>query len=311
MKPELHNTKKIVLFAGAIGLTLAVATGLTLATLRSSNKKDGARDRDKKISRLQHQRGVVAQIKLAHRGDSRDAVRQSVESVSSFIQRRSGLIFSNTLKERLITLEQESLNDPRKRISPQVLTSILTTTAAERLASLTDDEVARMRATMATGLPAGDSNGISLRGNGRGSISQSEFTAIVRNARLASRNQDLAFQQSLGEVIGAEVDERVDAFNMYASNHFGGIKRHGLSPLQMVLIIYSVTADDPLVHSQETLEAQAQLVYGKMPGGFKHGQPLVNPYGAAGYRYATPLNIVLDEGTMQKLLDRVVEKEGM
>lgn len=300
----------MVLLGGAIVLLLAGATGLTLAT-RSSNRKTAPQDRNNNMARLQYRRGVVAQVKLAHRGDKKDSVRQSVESVSSFIQLRSGLNLSNALKERLLTLEQESLNNPRRRISPQALANILTTTVAERLASLTDAEVWEMRATLATGLPEDDSMAMSLRGNGRGSMSRSEFTELMGQARVALRKRESPFQQTMAEAIGAEVNERVDTLNEFASSHFGGIRQIGLTPLQMVLIIYSVAADDPLVHSQETLEAQAQAAYARIPGGFKHGQPLVHPYGASGYRFASPLNIVLDEGTMEKLLDRLVEKEGM
>jgi hypothetical protein len=302
----MRRGAKIALLAGILCAALVVAGGLAFAALRPGNKQaDQTQEQHKAILRTQLKHGVGEQVKLARRGDSAGEVRESVESVASFINRRSGLILSETVKERLASLELESLNHPGKRIGVEDLTGVITSTAAERLASLSDKEIARMAADMDTGFSGG--NAVSLRGNGRGSMSLKEFANALKDARAASRNQDAGFQKSLGDAISGEVNSRAAELDENASSHFGGVRRHGLTPVQAMLLVYSVASDDPLAHSQETLEEQAQKAYSRIPGGFKNGRPLVRPYGPDGYRYATPLDIVLDEGTVGKLLDRMEE----
>ena len=306
MKPWLHGRAKVILFAGMFCVVLAVTGGLALAALRASNKKTApAQDQRKTALREQLKHGVGEQVKLARAGDSAEAVRESVESVAAFIKRRSGLRLSEAAKERLISSEQESLSRPQKRITLTDLTDILTRTASERLANLNNAEISRIQADMDRG--DGGTNAVSLRGNGRGSMSLNEFADSLKSARAASRNQDADFQKSLWDAINAEVNQRAADLDENASSHFGGVRRHGVTPVQAMLIIYSVASDDPLAHSQETLEEQAQKVYSRLPGGFKNGRPLVNPYGPDRYRYAPPLDILLDDGTIGKLLDRMEE----
>jgi len=305
MKPAVGKTSKIIMLAGAISLAF-VATGFSVASFRLHAKPNGTLQGERKrILRLQMKRGVAGQVSLARSGASRQAVEVSVESVSSFIQRRSGLVLSEATKGRLVTLEAQALANPRNRLTQEELTNILYITASERLASLSDHEISRIRTTMDLG-----QNEISLRGNGLGSMDPAEFTDAVYAARDACRRQDATFRETLRQAISHEISDRFENFDDNASSHFGGIKRHGVTPLQAILIVYSVASDDPLAHSQETLEGQRQAVYGQMQGTkyVETTKSRTTPYGADGYRYATPLDIVMDESIMQKLLERFAER---
>jgi hypothetical protein len=76
-----------------------------------------------------------------------------------------------------------------------------------------------------------------------------------------------------------------------------------------VLIAYSVVSDDFMGHSQTTLNATQELLYAKMKDhGYKGGRRPSKAYGTNGYLFAAPLDLVLNETTMNRLLDHIGER---
>jgi len=90
---------------------------------------------------------------------------------------------------------------------------------------------------------------------------------------------------------------------------FGNPPGLGLSPLQAVLVAYSVAADDHLDFSQRELE---KIV--KSPASIKGGPKGRIPqngraYGPFGRLFSTPVNLLFNKKTVGGLLDRL-EKGG-
>ena len=108
---------------------------------------------------------------------------------------------------------------------------------------------------------------------------------------------------TLRKIISGEINNNLILLNEYAASHFGGTPRNGMTPLQAMLIVYSLVSDDPLVHSDETLRAQMTAVRAAAPK-LDDGQPLVHAYGSHGYRYATALDVLLDEKTLDGIVNR-------
>jgi hypothetical protein len=279
--------------------------GFTIAAFRTNSSQDRPDDASRKILKLQYERGVVAQVKLAQPGDSATAIAQAVDSVASFIEKRSGLSLSDHAKKRLAKLEAQALADSKQRITSEELVEIMTSTASERLASLRDDEIASIRATMKNRAFSDDDDprGISLRGSGGGGMSPNEFTNIVTEARGSAQGGDAMFRWTLRKIISGEISKNLILLNEYAASHFGGTPRNGMTPLQATLIVYSLLSDDSLVHSDETLRAQMMAVRAAAPS-LDDGQPLVHAYGSHGYRYATALDVLLDEKTLDRIVNR-------
>jgi hypothetical protein len=288
-----------------------IATCLTLAGVAltvSALKGDANNPRQDEIKRqlqILLASGIGKQVRLDKVRKSPGQVRQAVADAAQFIRNRSGLTLSEGIKTRLAEQEQATIAESNRRITINDLVEILTATAVERLASLSDDEIAQARAIF---LENGD---IYLRASGRGPIETAQFDGKVKEARELSRRGDEIIKGMVRAAVREEVTSRVDIYSEALPNHFGGAKQRGLTPLQAVLITYSVVSDDFMFHSQSTLNARQELVYERMHGqGFKQGRKPNKAYGSDGYLYTMPLDLILNETTLNSLLDRIADRGG-
>ena len=83
-----------------------------------------------------------------------------------------------------------------------------------------------------------------------------------------------------------------------------------MTPLQALLVTYSVASDDPLWYSQEHLDSLKQNVQrvmterlGNYPAAM--GRPA---YGRNGYIFSTPLDILLDQNTTARIFERIDQR---
>jgi hypothetical protein len=260
-----------------------------------------ARSQIKRALHAQVRDGLGKEVKFANEKSTGEEVRESVESAAGFIKERSGLELSARVKEKLADLETENLSGREQAISPAELTDALTDTAVERLSSVSDAEIDQAATTLS------QSDGeIILRGNGRGHITSSEFVKQARAMRNMSRRGDAMLRDAVHKEVEDAVAERVKTFSRAVPEQFGGAEK-GVTPLQAVLITYSVVSDDLLAGSTDTLKNKVEKThYAKKKLGLARADSAPGKaYGKGGTLFAAPVDLILDEATMTRLLDRV------
>jgi hypothetical protein len=273
--------------------------------------------------------GVGSEVHFASAHASAANVRASVNEVAQFIHKRSGVQLGGATKNRLAQLEQETLDGTRRRISITELGDIMSATALERLANITDTEITRLdqevRGFDDPNLPAGfrrERSVLKLR-VGQGSRMDSEqFCRQVK----ALRGQ---IGTPAGEVLtamarriaGEEVHKKASLFSAAVPEQFGGVwdaaqnkdGAVGLTPLQAFLIAYSVASEDPLTDSEANLNKRMMVLHDTAIDFFKEDYPSPaghTAYGINGYFFSSPLDLVFDERTVNVLLDQMAERSA-
>lgn len=290
---------------------LCVASVVGLAWSPIASKKEQkeqdfhTRSEIKRVLHAQIRDGLGKEVEFAGKKSTTQEVRDSVESTASFIRERSGLEFSDKVKEKLATLESESLSGSRAAISAAALADVLADTATERLSNVSDADIDSAAATLS------QSDGeIILRGNGRGHTTSSEFVKQAKAMRNLSRQGDPIVYEAIRKEMEAAVTERVKTYSRALPEQFGDAEKNGVTPLQAVLITYSVVSDDLLAGSSKTLKHQVEKTHRtkKSLGLAREDAKPGKAYGKKGTLFAAPVELILDDNTMTRLLDRV--KEG-
>jgi hypothetical protein len=270
--------------------------------------------------------GLGREVQFASPGDSSGVIRSSVNSVDNFIFKRSGVKLSGATKTRLAEMEELTLSGRSRRLRMSELNQVLTDTAFERLGTLTDEEILHVDDTLrgfnAPDLPQSYRRGmINLPGR-LVSISTDKFVDQLK----AIRDQT---NTPLGHVIKAagyrEVQSiahgRISALSEAVPEKFAGAwdtatdaeGETGVTPLQAVLVAYSVASSDLLCDSEANL---ARFMKAKQDGLTRHlGEKFPSPdghlaYGANGYLASTPLDLVFDEQTINRMLDYIKERSA-
>jgi hypothetical protein len=302
--------KRIPLFSSS-RITVLVLTSICLALVGASmtvralkgNANNSPLDERKKTLHIQLQNGLGKEVPLDKVKNSPGHIKQAVESAAKFIENRSGLVISEGVKNRLAALEQSTLARQSRRVSTDELVEILTTTTVDRLSSLSDGEIDQAANSF-------NGNGeITLRANGKGHLDSTQFKDRAKSMRDLSRQGDENLKGLIRAAMQQEVKNRVDIYSEALPRHFGRAKQMGVTPLQAVLIAYSVASDDFMGQSQTTLNATQELLYAHMKDhGYKGGRRPSKAYGSNGYLFAAPLDLVLNETTMNRLLDHIGER---
>lgn len=263
------------------------------------------RSQIKRAMHAQIRDGLGKEVKFVNRLSTGEEVKESVESATNFIRQRSGLEVSENVKERLASLETEHLAGNRSAISPANLVDALTDTAVERLSKISSAEVDQAAAVLSQ-----KDGEIILRSNGRGHTSSAEFVKQAKLAREMSRQGDSRFRDAIHKEIEGVVTERVKTYSQALPEQFGEAETNGVTPLQAVLITYSVVSDDLLAGSKDTLKNKVEKTSRaqKNLGLVQPDSKSTKAYGKNGTIFAAPVDLVLDEATMTKLLDRVEER---
>jgi len=247
-------------------------------------------------------RGVGSEVQFASANDSSVLVVASVESAADFIYERSNLRMSDDTKKRLIDAEEGVLGGTGRRLSIEDMTDSLCNAVVARLATLTDDEVKQAADTYAT--PQG---GIFTRACGKwGMFTKDEFTERVQAARVLSRAGNSAVRAGLRPFIEEEVIERTSYLSEALPDRFGNVKTNGVTPLQALLIVYSVAADDGLKGSRSDIAQNVvqKRMDAKQTRAEKKAQnrDFGRPYGVNGLLYSSPVHLLLNKETVTNLL---------
>lgn len=247
-------------------------------------------------------RGVGNEVRFSTAKDSGDAIKGSIESVAVFIHSRSNMTMSDETKSDLVRAEAETLGGKRPRISIDALTDTLTAAAAERVATLTDKEIDSVANTFRS-----TSDGqVTLRMAGAlGLPSRKEVVTGLAAARDSMRLDEL--KSSIRPYFDSQISDRASSLSQALPEQFGRITTEGVTPAQAVLIAYSVASDDLLADSQSDLARQTvqERINGRLTRSEAKAQGLNSPiqYGRSGSSYSSPVQFLLNRGTIQRLLN--------
>jgi hypothetical protein len=233
----------------AIALGLACLTVGSIAVWQAS--KVPANASSEKTQPLQERlhRGVGSEVRFASATATSEQITEAVASTADFIRWRSGLTMSDGMKQKLVEVESNVLQGRARHLTIEELTENLTTVVVDRLATVTDEEIRQ-----AVEFSSDEDGQILSRANGKwGVLTQKELIQQARSGREWSRRGDSALRIGVRSMIEEEVNDRVSTLGAALPGQFGQARAQGFTPMQAVLIAYSVAADDPLTDSRSDI----------------------------------------------------------
>ncbi|MBC8031462.1 MAG: hypothetical protein H7Z16_15240 [Pyrinomonadaceae bacterium] len=316
-----RRARFFLLVLGLLGISAAAISTWRSSALKTDEEAEGKRQYHARI-----RDGVGREVQFASPGDAPGLIRSSVNSVDNFIFKRSGVKLSGPTKNRIAEMEQRTLNGEARRLTVSELNDVLTATAFERLGRLTDEEILHiddnLRGFNAPDLPKRYTRRV-IHLPGRGVlISRDEFLEQVKAMRAETNTL-------LGQVLKAathrevqrNVHRRIRDLSEAVPEKFVGAwdttndreGDRGVTPLQAVLIAYSVASSDLLSDSEANLTKRMK---GNQAGLTRiNGERYPSPeghlaYGVNGYITSTPLDLVFDEQTINRMLDHIQERSA-
>lgn len=311
----------------SIALGLLCAAVIAAGGWRSSAFKEDEKAAAQRQLHARIRDGVGREVELARDG-SPTQIRAAVDSVTKFIERRSGVSISEATKNRLAALE-ESAQSGGRRLTAASFSTALSATVLERLSSLTDQDIVRMDDTLrgfnAPDLPKTYSRNFQLP-QGYASIGIPPEKTI---ARLKAARDQLGtpagepfasmFAQTVQYYVRGKARNLAEAVpeqfgNLWdvANDRESNAPDAGFTPLQSFLVAYSLLSNDALDYGQANLIRKMNIR--RETRTEDPGHPFPSPdghqaYGVNGYLFSSPLDLMFDEQTVNRLLDRV-EKGG-
>ncbi|MET0625341.1 MAG: hypothetical protein ABW250_20550 [Pyrinomonadaceae bacterium] len=307
---------------------MSCAALLTAGVLRSSALKGDTRAEEKRQFQARVRDGVGKEVAIAARGSSQGEVRSAVNSVANFMERRSGLSLSGRTKVRLAEMEARVSTGAGRGLTLSEVGDIITATALERVSALSDREIAYVDETLrgfnAPGMPKRYDRNFSLPG-GVVFIGTAREKTVARLQAVRDQSGGPAgdvLKGLLGRVVKERVKDRARYLSESVPEKFGnmwdvindgerGVSNGGVTPLQAVLIIYSLASDDYLSDGDEALDKRMKIHQSALTRATGEDYPSPSghrPFGVNGYIFSSPLDLVLDEQTVNRLLDRLEER---
>jgi len=309
-------------------LGLLCAAVIAVGVWRSSADKKDEKAEGKRRYNARLRDGVGREVESAG-GNSPAQIRRAVDSVTKFIERRSGVSVSEATKNRLAALEERVQSGNGRRLTVNAFSASLSATVLERLASLNDEQIAHVDDTLrgfnapdipknfhrTFQLPMGYASTLvppektigrlkAVRdqlGTPGGEVVAGMITQTVQyNVRGCAQNLAEAVPEQFGNLWDVANERESDAADA------------GFTPLQAFLVAYSFISKDPLDYSQANLSKAMNITRESRSERLK--QPFPSPeghraYGVNGYLSSSPLDLFFDEPTVNRFLDRV-EKGG-
>lgn len=332
-----HGWKKFTTPSSYVRYFTAVAVAacavfVTAGVWRSSALKGDNKAEDKRQFQARVRDGVGKEVALAARGSSQGEVHSAVNSVASFIQRRSNVGLSGRTKNRLAEMEARVSNGTVRGLTVNELSDIITAAALERLSALSDPELTYVDETLrgfnAPGMPKHYNRDFSLPG-GIVFIGTAREKTVARMQAARDQSRDGAAADVLKGMLGTIIKERVKNRSRYLGESvpekFGNMwdvpndgersvaDGGGVTPLQAVLVIYSLVSDDYLSDGDAALDKRMknfQAAVTRATGEEYPSSAGHRPFGVNGYIFSSPLDLMLDDQTVNRLLDRVEERSA-
>lgn len=238
-----------------------------------------------------------------------------VVNVASFINERGGVVLTQSVKDRLITLETQTMYQGRPRKTVWDVTTALSNTWLERVDQLTNGEIYEIGACTRAGIDAPSPPLVAVQGrftSGDGALSQlstnsmSEWMSMACAYRDASTSEAVAARAATPGEIYYMINGRMSLYEEALPGDWN--RTMGLTPVQAFLISYSVVTDDWLYHSASGL---TQMMQG-MEAAIHQNYPGVQTsclnrkaYGYMGYLYSTHAPYLFSETVQKRLIDRL------
>ncbi|HYV25614.1 MAG TPA: hypothetical protein VE969_10305 [Pyrinomonadaceae bacterium] len=317
----------------ALGLLCAAVLGASawrrsgyVRDLAPASQAQKAEARRKYYARVRD--GVGTEVELTH--DSSPAqIRAAVNSVTKFVEARSGVSLGEATKERLAVLEAKVQSGAGRRLTLDTYSAALSATVLERFSSLTDEDIAQMDETLrgfkAPDLPESFDHSFKLpQGFVSISIPPEKNIATLKVVRdqLNSPARDvwadmfrekvLYYVRGKAENLAEAVPEQFGNLSDAANGRESSGATAGFTPLQAFLFAYSLVSDDRLDYGQanlrKSMEAK-QKYWAKQLGRPFPSLDGRHAYGVNGYVFSSPLDLFFDDQNVNRLLDRI-EKAG-
>jgi hypothetical protein len=296
----------VVLSCAALATTSMWRPQATSRITDTSSQPSQTEQKYNKHERIR--RGLGSSVRFPTASDSNDQIKASVESVAGFIHARSGMSMSDDTKKLLLQAEKDTQKGKTARISLSDLANSLSGIAAERIGTLTDDQIERAANTFRPA-PSGE---ITTRMSGKwGFLTKEEFVTQLKAAREFEQQGGSALELSIRPLVEEEVNDRATNLSEAMPEEFGRMKEEGVTPVQAVVIAYSIAADDPLADSRTDLAQQ--IVQDRMNRRITRAEAKAQklnsptPYGATGFFHSSPVHLVFNKTALQRLLS---PKEG-
>jgi hypothetical protein len=296
-----------------IALALLCGTLLAMSLLRASAEQQQGRGqslartcpaglRENLSERVR--KGLGTEVRFAAASDSADQVNASVDSVARFIHDRSGLQMSDETKRRLAKAEKDTLKGKAPRLSLDELTDSFAGTVVDRVSAMTDNEIERAADGFSS--PEGE---INTRASGKwGTLTRAEFVSQLKAAREWGQRGDHAVRDAVRSLVAEEVNDRAGYLSEAMPAQFGRVREEGVTPLQAVVIGYSVAADDLMTDARS--DVAKTIVQQRMSERLTRAEAKAQrrasdtPYGADGFLHSSPLGLVFNKTAVNKMLDR-------
>lgn len=245
-------------------------------------------------------------------------IQPSVDSLSNFINYRSGVILSATSKSKLANMESATLLANTRKLELKELSDVMTTVAMEKLNTLSDSQISSMAETL-RGFDSPDLSQSFKHGRNTIRYRADQPTAVTPQAFITQltevRNQPSSSQQiyhaSLNNLILTEISKRVSVLASALPTKFGNVESEGVTPNQALLLLYSVASSDWLWDSQSNLNAKMHQMQVGITNATGTNYPSPQGYkafGMNGYIFSSPTNILFDEQAVNSLLDKIQER---
>src|SRR5688572_6834893 len=200
------------LMAVATVLAFLVLGGIAVWNASKSPAKAASDDKQKLQNELR--KGIGSEVRFAARPEQAD---EAVASAADFIYWRSGLKMSDELEKKLAKAESDVLNSKSRHITASELTDDMTSAVVERLANLTDEEIAD--ATEASSDSRGE---IRSRADAKwGVMTRKELIQQAKAGREWSRRGDVGLHTGVRSMIEGEVNDRVSTLSTLLPAQFG------------------------------------------------------------------------------------------
>jgi hypothetical protein len=199
---------------------------------------------------------------------------------------------SKETKDRLATMEENTLNGITRRLSAEDIVVSLTGTINERLSYLTDQEIDFAERAMQK-----DGSLVLPRRSLAYAVTPEQFGTNARQLRDNLRQGNEVARDMVQRVVDESVYDRLRLFSEAVPDKFAGFD--GFTPLQALVLSYSIVADDNLSGSSEDLKQAGIAVRANDRKAF----------GKEGHVFRAPIDFIFNRKTSARLLANL-ERRG-
>ena len=239
------------------------------------------------------------------RGASAVEIAKAVRATAEFILRRSGVALDDKQIERLVSMESEFLDGKRRGIAIDALAHAFTAVLFERVGALTDEEIVRASNSFRVASLHGQYETIALRMNqtASGSLRADEFITQAKAFRDSTTELARSQRALVERLIREELEWRSNLFARSYPERWGKAANSGASPVKSLLLAYSALSGDTCF-SDAALKGTIHVLEDSMKRNRRDTKfEGKTAFGSRGFIYSTPLDLLLNDATTNRLLD--------